>query len=83
MGVGKCICSLLLALIGCHSKEQTQKENLPYYNTADFTPNWYTEKQLDTLELHKITDFSFIDQEGKKVSNETVKGKIYVAQFFF
>ena len=81
--IGGYICILLLALCACHSKEQTQKQNLPYYNTADFTPNWYTEKQLDTLKLHKISDFSFIDQEGKKVSNETVKGKIYVANFFF
>ncbi len=74
---------LFLALVACQPKEQTQKENLPYYNTADFTPNWYTENQLDTLKLHKISDFSFIDQEGKKVSNETVKGKIYLANFFF
>lgn len=76
-------CILLLALLACQPKEQTQKENLPYYNTADFTPNWYTKKQLDTLKLHKIADFIFTDQDGKKVSNENVKGKIYVANFFF
>ncbi|MER0440413.1 SCO family protein [Emticicia sp. W12TSBA100-4] len=81
--MGGSMCILLLALCACQPKEQTQKENLPYYNTANFTPNWYTETQLDTLKLHKISDFSFIDQEGKKVSNETVKGKIYVANFFF
>lgn len=81
--IGGYICILLLVVCACQPKEQAQKENLPYYNTADFTPNWYTEKQLDTLKLHKISDFSFIDQEGKKVSNETVKGKIYVANFFF
>lgn len=74
---------LLWVLFACQTKEQTQKETLPYYNTADFTPNWYTEKQLDTLKLHKIADFSLIDQDGKKVSSETVKGKIYVANFFF
>lgn len=79
----KYICILFLALVGCQLKVQTQIENLPYYNTADFTPNWYTKKQLDTLKLHKISDFSFTDQDGKKVSNETVKGKIYVANFFF
>jgi len=84
-GLGGCkYASILLwALFACQTKEQTQKETLPYYNTADFTPNWYTEKQLDTLKLHKIADFSLIDQDGKKVSSETVKGKIYVANFFF
>jgi protein SCO1/2 len=85
IGAGGCkyICILFLALRACQSKEQTQIENLPYYNTAEFTPKWYTKKQLDTLKLHKIADFSFIDQDGKKVSSGNVKGKIYVANFFF
>ena len=64
-------------------KNESKKENLPYYNSADLTPNWYTEKQLDTLKLHKIATFQFTNQDGKTVSNETVKGKIYVANFFF
>ena len=79
----KYFCILFLALSACQSKEQTQIEYLPYYNTAEFTPKWYTKKQLDTLKLHKIADFSFIDQDGKKVSSGNVKGKIYVANFFF
>ena len=64
-------------------KNESKIENLPYYNSADLTPNWYTEKQLDTLKLHKIATFQFTNQDGKTVSNETVKGKIYVANFFF
>jgi protein SCO1/2 len=85
IGAGGCkyICILFLALSACQPKEQSQIENLPYYNTAEFTPKWYTKKQLDTLKLHKIADFSFIDQDGIKVSSGNVKGKIYVANFFF
>ena len=85
IGAGRCkyIYILFLALSACQPKEQTQIETLPYYNTADFTPKWYTKKQLDTLKLHKIADFSFIDQDGKKVSSGNVRGKIYVANFFF
>jgi len=85
IGAGGCkyICILFLALSACQTKVHTQIENLPYYNTAEFTPKWYTKKQLDTLKLHKIADFSFIDQDGKKVSSGNVKGKIYVANFFF
>jgi len=60
-----------------------KKEDLPYYNSADFTPNWYEKEQLDTLKLHKIAPFKLIDQDGIEISNETVKGKIYVANFFF
>ena len=84
-GAGRCkyICILFLALSACQTKVHTQIENLPYYNTAEFTPKWYTKKQLNTLKLHKIAEFSFIDQDGKKVSSGNVKGKIYVANFFF
>ncbi len=32
---------------------------------------------------HKIHEFSFVDQEGDTITNETVTGKIYVAEYFF
>ncbi|NER14157.1 SCO family protein [Leptobacterium flavescens] len=49
---------------------------LPYFNSADFTPQW--EKGI-----HRIPDFSFINQNGKEITNNTYKGKIYIADFFF
>lgn len=36
----------------------------------------------DTV-YHEIADFSFINQDGQTVTNETVAGKVYVADFFF
>lgn len=36
----------------------------------------------DTV-FHKIQDFSFVNQDSQVVTNETFKGKIYVADFFF
>ena len=49
---------------------------LPYFNSADFTPEW--EKKI-----HKIPDFSLTNQNGDTITNETYRGKIYVADFFF
>ena len=49
---------------------------LPYFNTADFTPEW-------EQGTHKIPDFSFVNQNGKVITNETYEGKIYIADFFF
>jgi len=37
---------------------------------------------MDTV-YHQIADFSFTNQDGEKVTNETVAGKVYVADFFF
>jgi protein SCO1/2 len=36
----------------------------------------------DTI-YHQIAAFSLTDQAGSTITNETVKGKIYVANFFF
>ncbi|MBS9524942.1 SCO family protein [Litoribacter alkaliphilus] len=40
------------------------------------------ETKTDTV-YHQIADFSFQNQDGETVTNETVKGKVYVADFFF
>ncbi len=57
-------------------KNQISKKGLPYFNSADFTPEWDTPK-------HKIPEFSFVNQEGKKVTNDTFRDKIYIVDFFF
>jgi protein SCO1 len=33
--------------------------------------------------LSNVQSFSFIDQDGKKVNNHTLEGKVYVAEYFF
>ena len=53
---------------------------LPYYTEPTFTPQWF-ESKPDTL--HEIPDFSLTDQFGKSITRETLKGNIYIANFFF
>jgi protein SCO1/2 len=59
------------------------KESLPFYHDASFTPRWKGESSFSIDTLHIIAPFQFIDQEGKEITNDTFKGKIYVANFFF
>lgn len=42
----------------------------------------YGEKNEDSTD-HTVSSFSFIDQEGKQVTEDAVKGKIFIADFFF
>ena len=51
--------------------------------------NWHVDEKTvdgkvvqDTV-YHTIADFSFTNQEGETINNESVKGKVYVADFFF
>ena len=37
---------------------------------------------VDTV-YHQIPDFAFVDQDSQQVTQQTVDGKIYVADFFF
>jgi protein SCO1/2 len=68
--------SVLLALVflaGCGNKKT--KLLLPVYGEKKVENN-------DTV-YHRIGSFNFMNQFGEKISNETVKNKIYVADFFF
>lgn len=50
---------------------------------------WAVPKIIETLKkpdfaiLNKVPDFSFTDQNGKTITNETYIGKVYVLEFFF
>ncbi len=55
---------------------QEEVTELPYFNSAEFTPEW-------NKGTHKIPEFSFLNQNGEPITNETYRGKIYVADFFF
>lgn len=65
------------------STKQPTVKSLPFYNSATFTPHWLTPNSVETHEFHKVSDFNFINQDGRFISNETMKDKIYVASFFF
>ncbi|MES2773361.1 MAG: SCO family protein [Bacteroidota bacterium] len=56
---------------------------LPFYNTADFTPQWQGDSPGISKLVHTIPGFTFTNQNGETVTEKTTEGKIYVADFFF
>src|ERR1700741_1677475 len=66
----------LLIVFFVKKKEQKPITTLPFYG-----PKTYAQKK-DTI-YHTIKAFSFTDQYGRAVTNNTVDGKIYVADYFF
>jgi len=61
----------------------TENETLPFFNTPDWTPEWIEKTDSQYQQVHQIHEFNFKDQEGNTISNKTVNGKIYIANFFF
>jgi protein SCO1 len=70
-------------VFSCSKKqEKNEQKGLPYYHTPDFTPQWLSEKsQLDTL--HSLSNFEFTNQNNQKITQNSFKGKVHVACFFF
>lgn len=73
--------SISAILLSC-SKEESEL-SLPFFNTADFTPEWIDNGSKDYDRIHTIDQFSFLNQDGNSVTNKDLEGSIYVADFFF
>ncbi len=59
------------------------KKTLKIYNPADVNPEMVDSTVQYISKYHTIADFSFINQNGKTITQKDYEGKIYVADFFF
>lgn len=57
--------------------------SLPFYSQADFTPEWIEADDLASGDIHTIAPFKLLNQHGDTLTNNDLRGKIYVANFFF
>ena len=70
---------VIILMAGCREKNN----DLPFYNTPDFTPVWLKPGDEGYTAIHTIPAFRFTNQLGNSISNKNTQGKIYVANFFF
>ncbi len=56
---------------------------LPVYDPADVNPELVDSTMQHVSRNHRIADFSFVNQNGKTITQKDYEGKIYVADFFF
>lgn len=70
--------SCVVFLFSCSTNEEKKeaKRKLPYYGEPDLDENG------DTV-YHQVGNFSLTNQEGETFSHNDLKGKVYVADFFF
>lgn len=75
---------IILMCFACKqpTQKQSKAQQLPYYQSADFTPIWMSANEI-TDTFHHIPNFSFVNQDGETITEKTVAGKIYIADFFF
>jgi protein SCO1/2 len=75
----KLAASLLLFLVAMN----VSADNLPFYNSKEFTPHWIEPNSAELENFHQIPTFSFTDQDGEKFTEKRFENKMYVAGFFF
>ena len=56
---------------------------LPYYRTAELTPEWLSRAEASSAGMHRVGEFEFVNQFGEPVTEASVEGQIVVANFFF
>ena len=61
----------------------SQEERLKIYNPIDINPRLVDISVKNLKKNHTIADFELTNQNGKKITNKTYEGKIYIADFFF
>ena len=74
--------AIVLLMVSCAKKPQAE-EGLPFFNSAEFTPEWIAVDSPNYKAIHTIPDFQFTNQDGELVTEKTVDAKIYVANFIF
>jgi len=73
--------AVLIVLTSCISVNN--KKKLPILGPRDTHFSTQNNQQIVDTIYHTIPTFSFINQDSNIVTNTTVAGKIYIADFFF
>lgn len=72
----------ILIFIGIYSLLKPQK-TLPIFTPKDVNPQLVDTTIQHVGYNHRIADFKFTNQNGKTITQDDYKNKIYVAEFFF
>jgi len=78
-----CFSALIFACGKKSEPKQTKDRSLPYLGEPAITSHEENGKLVADTIYPTIPAFSFVNQDGEKVTNETFDGGIYVADFFF
>ena len=73
---------LLLTLLSCNQSEKKVRV-LPYVGNFDIVYSMVNGKEVADTVYPKMIDFSYFNQDSLVVKSSDMKGKIWIADFFF
>lgn len=69
--------------VACGDPEPLDRSGLPFYSSAEFTAQWPTAAQGREHPPHQIAAFSLTNHLDQVITHQSLRGHIYVANFFF
>ncbi len=79
--VGIVVVGIIIAYI--LSKSQLEEKQLPVIQPKDLKSDMVNPDLLEVGIGHRIGSFAFQNQNNKTITRETVKGKVFVVEYFF
>jgi len=81
-------CSLVFAILfSCEEEKENQRlrdnTGLPYIGQHDVVYQTTEEHKAGDTLFHKVPSFSYLNQDSTVLSSEDIKGKVWIAKFFF
>lgn len=73
---------LFITLIACNQSEKKVRV-LPYVGNFDIVYSMVNGKEVADTVYPKMIDFSYLNQDSLEVKSSEMKGKIWIADFFF
>lgn len=77
------VLSLVVALFSCKEKEEKKKSVLPYLGNYDIEYNLIDGLEVADTIYPTIPFFHYLNEDSIRVKSTDLKGKIWVADFFF
>lgn len=62
---------------------QVFADTLPYYGEETHTPTWSEDGGFEEVFAHQVSSFVLEDQNGDPIEEDALKGKVWLANFFF
>jgi protein SCO1/2 len=72
-----------IAFLFACNRNTPETATLPYYASADFTPQWIDKNSDAINSMPRIAPFTLVNQNGDALTEKNFAGKIYVADFIF
>lgn len=77
--------SMIALTVACCTFSACRRDTLavPFYRTADLTPEWLTAASASTTDIHRVGPFKLMDQSGAIISDAVLAKHATVIHFFF